>query len=124
MLKGHSFPKSWLSGSQSDKEKIENALPEISIEHDLVLRHSKAQIEDSLYFLHKRGYLFQHGHSGLTRVLFQLSPKAIKALETKEFEEEEQKAFQDAMFDVKTPGWLGMKVNIGELWRRFKKTKR
>ena len=124
MTKGKSIPRSWLKGSPSDEPPYENAMPEIAIEHDLVLRHSKAQIEDSLYFLHKRGYLFQHGHKGLTRVLLQLSPKALQALETGEFDKDEQIAFKDAVFDVKTPGWLGMKVNLGELWRRFKKKRR
>ena len=82
------------------------------------------QIEDSLYFLHKRGYLFQHSYKGLTRVLLQLSPKAIQVLESREFDEEEQVAFKDTVFDLKTPGWLGMKINLGELWRRYTKTRR
>lgn len=124
MLNGKSIPRSWLKGSPSDDPPYNNALPKIAIESDLVLRHTKSQIEDSLYFLHKRGYLFQHGHKGLTRVLLQLSPKALKALASGEFDKDEQIAFSDAVFDVKTPGWLGMKINLGELWRRYTKIRK
>jgi len=91
------------------------------IERDLVLRHSKQQIEDSLYFLEKRGYLLKHGFQGLTRVVYQLSNSALIVLESGSFSEEEQQAFREALLDVRTPGLWGLKFNVGEVWWRLKK---
>lgn len=121
IAKGKTASHAWLKGSETSEPDFVNAIPMIAIEHNLVLRHKKAEIEDSLYFLQKRGYLIQHGHVGLTRVVFQLSDIALKALETGHFSKEEEQAFKEDLFDVKQPGWLGMKFNLGELWRRLKK---
>ena len=123
MAKGRSVARSWLKGSETDEPPFENAIPLVMIEHDLVLRHTKNQIEDSLYFLQKRGYLIQHGHVGLTRVVYQLSKLALDALEAGKFSEEEQNAFRETLFDLKQPGWLGMKINLGEMWRRLRRNK-
>jgi DNA-binding PadR family transcriptional regulator len=91
------------------------------LEKELVLRYNKAQIEDSLYFLEKRGYLNKHGFVNFTLVAYELTPQAIDVLEKGEFTEEEQRAFEEALFDIKQPGWFGMKFNLGELFRRSKK---
>ena len=99
-------------------------MPLFEVERRLVLRHTKSQIEDSLYFLQKRGYLIQHGFTGLTRVVIQLSDPALAVLAAENFSEEEQQAFKEALFDVKQAGWTGMKFNVGELFRRIKKTRR
>jgi hypothetical protein len=124
MLKGVTTLHSWLKGEKSDEPDILHAMPLFEIERQLVLRHTKAQIEDSLYFLQKRGYLIQHGYTGLTRVVMQLSDSALTALENGKFSDEEQQAFKEALFDVKQPGWMGMKVNLAEVIRRARKTRR
>ena len=119
--KGESVLSSWLKGEGSADPDIKNALPLFMIERELVLRHSKQQIEDSLYFLEKRGYLIRHGYQGLTRVVFQLTDSALAVLEKGAFSEEEQQAFREALLDVRTPGIWGLKFNVGEAWRRLKK---
>jgi hypothetical protein len=122
--KGESVLNKWLKGDKSDDESvITNAVPLFVLEKELVLKYVKAEIEDSLYFLEKRGYIIRHGFQGFTRVVFQLSNSALEALEKGEFTKEEQEAFKEALFDIYTPGWLGMTFNLGELFRRFKKGK-
>lgn len=120
-FKGVSVLSTWYKGEGSTDPDLKNALPLFVIERDLLLRHSKQQIEDSLYFLEKRGYLLRHGFQGLTRVVFQLSDSALAVLESGSFPEEEQQAFQEALLDVRTPGLWGLKFNLGEAWRRIKK---
>ncbi len=119
--KGVSVLSTWYKGKGSTDPDLTNALPMFVIERDLVLRHSKQQIEDSLYFLEKRGYLLRHGYQGLTRVVFQLSDSALAVLESGSFSEEEQQAFREALLDVATPGLWGLKFNVGEAWRRIQK---
>jgi hypothetical protein len=67
------------------------------------------------------GYLIRHGFQGLTRVVFQLSESALAVLEKGQFSPEEQQAFREALLDIRQPGLWGMKFNLGEVWRRFKK---
>jgi hypothetical protein len=119
--KGQSVSSTWLKGDHATDPPIENAHPLVVIERDLVLRHRKQQIEDSLFFLEKRGYLIKHGFTGLTRVALQLSKPALDVLKTGAFLPEEQQAFREALVDIKQPGIWGMKFNAGELWRRFQK---
>ena len=119
--KGQSVSAKWLKGDHATDPPLENALPLFVLERDLVLRHTKQQIEDSLYFLEKRGYLYRHGFYGLTRVAFQLSEPALSVLKTGSFSAEEQRAFRESLLDVKQPGLWGMKFNLGEAWRRFNK---
>ncbi len=88
------------------------------LKKDLVLRHLKNEIEDSLYFLENRGYLIRHGFQGLTRVAFELSESALAVLESGSFSEEEQQAFSEAILDLKKPGVFGLKFNLGEVCRR------
>ena len=119
--KGKSVLIAWLKGNDSEEPAIENAIPLFVLERDLVLHYVKTEIEDSLYFLEKRGYIIRHGFHGLTRVAYQLSDSAIEVLEKGSFTQEEQEAFKEALFDLKKPGWLGMNFNLGEVIRRFKK---
>lgn len=93
---------------------MENALPLFVLERQLVLRYTRSQIEDSLYFLEKRGYIVKHGYSGLTRVAFQLTDDALRVLRGGSFSREEQEAFREALVDVKQPGMWGVKINLGE----------
>jgi hypothetical protein len=119
--KGVSVLSTWLMGNDSIERDLTNALPLFVIERDLVLRHTKQQIDDSLYFLEKRGYLIRHGFHGLTRVALQLSDSALDILESGAFSAEEQQAFREALLDVRTPGLWGLKFNLGEAWRRIGK---
>jgi hypothetical protein len=86
-----------------------------------VLRHGRQQIEDSLYFLEKRGYLIRHGYAGFTLVAVQLSPSALDVLRKGVFPPDEQRAFQESLVDLKQPGIWGFKINLGEVWRRLQK---
>ena len=122
MIKGETTRRAWLKGSDSNEPDLVHAMPLFEVERKLVLRHTKNQIEDSIYFLHKRGYLIQHGFTGMTRVAMQLSNSALAVLIAGKFPREEQQAFKEALFDVKQAGWMGMKFNLGELIRRLKKT--
>jgi len=119
--KGERVSAKWLKGEDSNDPPLENSLPQFVLERDLVLRHAKQQIEDSLYFLEKRGYLHRHGFQGLTRVVFQLSESALAVLETGSFSEEEQQAFRESLLDVRHPGLWGLKFNLAEAWRRMNK---
>jgi len=112
---------SWFKGNESEQGSIDNAIPLFVLEKELVLKYSKSQIEDSLYFLEKRGYFVVHGFRGLTRVVYQLSDTGLDVLTKGSFLPEEQTAFSEALFDIKQPGWLGLKFNLGELFRRIKK---
>ena len=47
----------------------------------------------------------------------------VVAMQAGKFREEEQNAFREALFDLKQPGWLGMKINLGEMWRRLRRNK-
>ena len=119
--RGESVLSSWLKGPHSSDPPIQNAIPLSVLERELVLKYSKAQIEDSIYFLEKRGYLARHGFHGLTRVAYQLTAEALAILDRGAFADEEQAAFREALLDAKRPEFWGVKVNIGELFRRAKK---
>jgi len=112
---------SWIKGNEGEQGSIENAIPLFALERELVLKYTKSQIEDSLYFLEKRQYFVVHGFKGLTRVVYQLSDAGLDVLGKGSFLPEEQTAFSEALFDIKQPGWLGLKFNLGELLRRIKK---
>jgi len=62
--RGQVVSSKWFIGSETADPNLENSLPLFVIERDLVLRHARQQIEDSLYFLEKRGYLIRHGFHG------------------------------------------------------------
>lgn len=119
--KGQSVSSKWLKGDHATEAPLANALPLFVLERDLVLKHPKQQIEDSLYFLEKRGYLYRHGYQGLTRVAFQLSESAMSVLQNGAFSADEQKAFRESLLDLRQPGVWGIKFNLGEVWRRFNK---
>jgi len=85
MAEGQSVSTVWLKGEHSTEPPIQNAVPLFVIERDLVLRHKRSEIEDSLYFLEKRGYLRRHGFQGWTRVAFQLSDAALEVLKKGSF---------------------------------------
>jgi hypothetical protein len=72
-------------------------------------------------FWKKRGYLARHGYPGLTRVVFQLSDRAVSALASGAFSEEEQAAFREALVDAKRPELWGIRLNLGEMYRRVRK---
>lgn len=121
MTKGNVVLNSWFKGNKDELGIIENAIPLFVLEKELVLKYTKYQIEDNLYFLEKRQYIIRHGFQGLTRVVFQITESGIVVLEKGFFSIEEQTAFSEALFDIKQPGWLGLKFNLGEFFRRSKK---
>ncbi|HQA93833.1 MAG TPA: hypothetical protein PK155_07380 [Bacteroidales bacterium] len=121
MANGQSVYSEWLKGGHCQEPPLQNAIPLFVLERELVLRYQKNQIEDSLYFLEKRGYLLRHGFQGLTRVAFQLSDSGLEALKKGSFSPEEQRAFREALLDVRQPGLYGMKLNLGEVLRRLRK---
>ncbi len=92
---GASVSSDWLKGEGHREPPIKNAIPICVLESDLALSHKKADIEDSLYFLEKRGYLVLHGSRGLTRTAYSLSDAAIRVLEMGLFPEEEQQALSE-----------------------------
>ena len=108
--RGESVISSWLKGAKSTEPPLNNAVPLLVLERELVLHHPKGEIEGALYFLEKRGYLIRHGFSGLTRVAYQLSDQALSVLQAGEFSKEEQAAFREELIDAK--------LNLGEVWRR------
>jgi hypothetical protein len=120
-IEGQSVSRVWLKGEHSKEPPLQNAVPLVVLERDLVLRYQKNQIEDSLYFLEKRGYLTRYGFQGLTRVAFQLTASGANVLKTRTFTPEEQQAFREALLDLKQPGVWGMKFNLAEAWRRLRK---
>jgi hypothetical protein len=105
--KGQSLSAKWLKGEHSTDPPLKNCLLLFMLERDLVLQHTKQEIEDSLYFLEKRGYLYRHGFQGFTRVVFQLSDSALAVLRSGSFSEEEQQAFRDTLLDIRHPGLWG-----------------
>jgi hypothetical protein len=123
MAEGKPVSSVWLKGDHCSEPPIQNAIPLFVIERDLVLRHKRNEIEDSLYFLEKRGYLWRHGFQGFTRVAFQLSDSAVEVLKAGSFSSEEQQAFRESLLDIKQAGLWGMKFNVAEAWRRFQKWK-
>jgi hypothetical protein len=100
MAEGKTVSSVWLKGEHSKEPPIQNAAPLFEIERNLVLRFSKSQVEDSLYFLEKRGYLIKHGFQGLTRVCYQLSKTALAVLRSGAFPSEEQKVFRNTQGQV------------------------
>ena len=117
---GESVLTSWLKGDQSTEPPLINAVPLFVLERELVLHHTKADIEAAIYFLEKRGYVIRHGFQGLTRVAFQLSDQAIAVLQSGSFSKEEQAAFREDLVDAKRPEFWGVTLNLGEIWRRTK----
>ena len=121
---GKSVSRSHFMGHKIDDPPVQNAMPLAEIESDLVLRYSKDQIEDSLHFLEKRGYLIKYGTSRFSGVVMWLSDSALEAHKSRKFSEVEQQVFKEALVDYKKPGWLGIKLNLEEICRRAKKKKK
>jgi len=110
-------------GCSSPREKpqgppIENATGIAELKKNLAMHYCKQDIEDSLCFLEKRGYL------DVPRMAFSLTEKAIGALETGSFSEEEEKAFSEALIHLKKTSWMGIKFNVREAIRRLNKWRR
>ena len=124
--KGNSVRIGWvIPGDEPSGDPIQNAIGKGKLESELVLHYGKQQIEDSLYFLEKRGYLITHGIGMFSPgMAYGLTEKAIGVLDAGVFPDEEQAAFQESILDIFKPGTLGMKVNFGELYRRWKKRRK
>lgn len=121
LINTSSVPKGWVKDGSRDGEPIRHTIALVDLEYELVLRHRKGEIEDCLYFLEKRRYILPQGFKGMTRVTYSLTNRAKSALAERAFDKDEQSAFQAAVFDATKPGWLGMKLDLSEVWRRTKK---
>lgn len=92
---GESVSCEWLKAGDTGKPLIRNAIPIRVLESNLLLHHKRADVEDSLLFLERRGYLVLHGARGLNRAAYSLSDAAINVLELGLFPDEEQQAFDE-----------------------------
>ena len=95
-------------GCSSPREKpqgppIENATGIAELKKNLAMHYCKQDIEDSLCFLEKRGYL------DVPRMAFSLTEKAVRALEAGSFSKEEEKAFSEVLIHLIKPRWMGVK---------------
>ena len=109
-------------GFPDQEHEVENGASIGKLESELVLKFSKSAIEDSLYFLEKRDYLIVHGYGMMSpRMVYSLTQKALDAIRSGTFTDEEQQAFEESLLDISKPGMAGMKVNLREMWRRAKK---
>ena len=101
---------------------IENASGIGDLEAELVLKFEKSEIEDTLYFLEKRGYLLVHGYGMVSpRMAYSLTDKALGVLESKVLPAEEIEAFDTAILDVSKPGIWGMKLDVKSAWKKSKR---
>ena len=102
--KGRSVSIDWSSPSKKlQGPLIENATCIAELKKELMLHYCKQDIEDSIYFLEKRGYL------DVPRMAFSLTEKAVRALEAGSFSKEEEKAFSEVLIHLIKPRWMGVK---------------
>ena len=99
---------------------IEHAFSVGELKGELVLKFIPADIEDTIYFLKHRGYLEHHGYGFAPEMVYSLTDKAVEVFEQHQLPEEEQKAFKEALWDIK-PNWYGMGPNLPEIMKRVKK---
>ena len=105
-----------------DKKILNNAAETRALKGNLVLRHAPQDIEGTIYFMKHRGYLDNFGYGILLpEVAMFLTDKALNVIREEKLPEDEEKAFQQALWDITNPKFYGMGFNFGELWRRTKK---
>ena len=74
----------------------ENAIAVTDLKSQLVLRFSRADIEDTIYFLTSRSYVNIHRQGAIgPDIAYCLSNKAIDVLQNKQLPGEEQRAFEE-----------------------------
>lgn len=86
-----------LQGHDEQVSPVENGVGIGELKKKLVIRYSKNEIEDSLYFLEQRGYLQHHGFGLISpRLAYSLTQKALDTIERGTFEDEEIVAFDQS----------------------------
>ena len=124
LVNGGSVPKGWVKDGSRDGEPIPQTMALVDLEYDLILRHRKGEIEDCLYFLEKRRYLFLRGYKGMTRVTYGLTNRGKLAVKRRTFDADEESAFAASIVDVSTVGPWGLKFNLRESFRRSRRSAR
>jgi hypothetical protein len=84
------------------------------------LKYRPEDIEDTIYFMKHRGYLETHGYGFAPEMVYSLTEKALDVAQSQKLPEEEEKAFQESLWDI-NPKIHGMGPNWREGWRRLKK---
>ena len=108
-------------GQEPTESTVENAFSVGKLKGELVLKHRPEDIEDTIYFMKHREYLETHGYGLMApEMIYSLTEKALEVAQSQELPEEEEKAFQESLWDI-NPKVYGMGLNWQEAWRRFKK---
>ena len=107
-------------GQEPTESAVENAFPVGNLKGELVLKHRPEDIEDTIYFMKHREYLETHGYGFAPEMVYSLTEKAVGVARSQKLPEEEEKAFQESLWDI-NPKIYGMGPNWREGWRRFKK---
>ena len=102
---------------------IENAIVAGLLKGELVLKHRPEDIEDTIYFMKHRRYLKTHGYGiAAPELAYGLTDKALEVVQSQKLPDEEEKAFQESLWDI-NPKVYGFGLNMREWIRRFKKRK-
>jgi hypothetical protein len=122
LLFGHSVEwTTQTAGNEPNSHTIENAFAAATLKGELVLRYIPADIEDTIYFLKYREYLVVHGHGlMLPEYVYSLTEKAIEVHVNRQLPEEEEKAFQESLWEIK-PRVYGIGPNLPEFLKRWRK---
>ena len=100
---------------------VENACAVGKLKGELVLRHRPEDIEDTIYFMKHLEYLETHGYGLMApEMIYSLTEKALEVAQSQELPEEEEKAFQESLWDI-NPKFYGMGLNWREGLRRFQR---
>lgn len=119
-LDGHTINMSTSFGSEETKP-VHNAYGVGQLKGQLVLRYKPDDIEDTIYFMKHRGYLIGHGFSMMPEMVFSLTEKALEVARSEKLPSEEEKAFEEHLWDFSNPKIYGVGFNARELWRRLNK---
>lgn len=110
-----------IKGQEPKESAVENAFAVGKLKGELVLKHRPEDIEDTIYFMKHRGYLETHGYGLIApEMVYSLTEKALDVAQSRKLPEEEEKAFQESLWDI-NPKIYGMGSNWREGWRRLKK---
>ena len=106
----------------ANESHLEHGVGIADLESELVLKFEKNEIEDTLFFLEKRGYLLLHGYGLISpRMAYTLTEKALQTLESKQLSKEELEAFDTTILDISKPGIWGMKLDLKSAWKKGKR---
>ena len=107
-------------GQEPTNSVVENALAVGKLKGELVLKHRPEDIEDTIYFMKHREYLDNHGYAFAPEMVYSLTEKGLDVAQSQKLPEEEEKAFQESLWDI-NPKFYGMGLNWREGLRRFQR---